>query len=65
MDIRAIIRRLVLDASFMIALYMAARAGWRASGMRRREVLKALRLVWLALLGGKPKRVLVDRGVGM
>jgi hypothetical protein len=63
-DARAIVRRLILDASFVVAAFMAARAAWRASGIRRREVLKALQLVWVALIGRPtPRRILVSRGV--
>lgn len=63
-DVRAILRRLVLDASFVLAAFAVSRAAWRASGIRRREVLRALQLVWVALIGRPaPRRVLVDRGV--
>lgn len=63
-NVRAIIRRLILDSSFVVVLFLALKTAWRASGIRRREVLRALRMVWLALAGGKPKRTLVDKGVG-
>lgn len=62
-NVRAIARRLILDASFVVAAFMAARAAWRASGIRRREVLRALQLVWVALIGRPPRRMMVDRGV--
>jgi len=63
-DVRAIVRRLILDASFIVAAFMAARAAWRASGIRRREVLRALQLVWVALVGRPvPRRIMVHRGV--
>jgi len=63
-DVRAIVRRLILDASFIVAAFIAARAAWRASGIRRREVLRALQLVWVALIGRPvPRRIMVHRGV--
>lgn len=63
-DARAIVRRLILDTSFVVAVFMATRAAWRASGLRRREVLKALQLVWVALIGRPAsRRIMVSRGV--
>jgi hypothetical protein len=66
-DARTIVRRLILDASFVFALSALLRSAWSASGIRRREVIRALRLLWVAILGragARPGRVLVDRGVG-
>jgi hypothetical protein len=57
-----ILRRLVLDVSFIAFVLLIARRTWRATGIRRREVLMALRGVWLAIMGTK-ERVMVDRGV--
>jgi len=41
------------------------RSIWRKTGLRRREVYRALGMVWVALVGssGKKERVMVDRGV--
>ncbi|KAF8305386.1 hypothetical protein DL93DRAFT_356924 [Clavulina sp. PMI_390] len=63
-DVRAIVRRLVLDATFVVVAFHLLKAAWRASGVRRREVVKALRLVWFALVGKPaPRRIMIDRGV--
>lgn len=59
-----VLRRLLLDASFVLCMAFAGRAAWRRSGIRRREVMRALAGVWGALVGtGAPARTLVDRGV--
>lgn len=71
-----VLRRLALDVSFVLFVMWVARIGWRRSGVRRREVLMALRGLGRALLGAGPvaaaavgarrggrKRLMVDRGV--
>lgn len=63
-----ILRRLCLDASFLITALALVRWIWRRSGVRRREVYAALIVLWRAILGTSPptrhtKRMLVDRGV--
>lgn len=60
-----VLRRLLLDASFVLVVAAIARAGWRRSGMRRREVLRALKGVWGAVVGPGTAtgRVLIDRAV--
>jgi len=60
-----IIRRLLLDASFAISVLAVLRALWRATGIRRREVLHALVGVWHAIAGKSSRRtrVLVDKAV--
>lgn len=61
---RIIIRRLVLDASFALTVLTVLRSLWRATGMRRREVLIALLGVWHAIAGTPRRtRVLVDKAV--
>ena len=57
-----VLRRLCLDASFILAFLAIFRIAWRKSGIRRREVNAALIVLWRALLGRK-ERLMVDRGV--
>ncbi|KAL1714828.1 hypothetical protein EV715DRAFT_208841 [Schizophyllum commune] len=59
---RIIVRRLCLDASFLLCVVMLVRSIWRRSGTRRREVVAALVALWKALLG-RQERVMVSRGV--
>ncbi|KII95894.1 hypothetical protein PLICRDRAFT_150878 [Plicaturopsis crispa FD-325 SS-3] len=58
-----VIRRLCLDISFLFCVLAVARALWKKTGMRRREVNAALAMLWRALVGTKKGRELVDRGV--
>jgi hypothetical protein len=58
-----ILRRLCLDVSFLLCVFGVVSALWRKSGVRRREVRAALVVLWRAILGTKPQRSLVDRGV--
>jgi hypothetical protein len=60
-----VIRRLFLDISFLMCVLAVLRGLWKKSGMRRREVQKALVILWQAVLGSnaKPPRVMTDRGV--
>lgn len=63
-----IIRRLMLDISFLIALVALIRACWRRFGGRRHEALRVLGGLWIALVNGgqmpvKRERILVDRGI--
>ncbi|KAG8931344.1 hypothetical protein FRC02_002851 [Tulasnella sp. 418] len=57
-----IIRRLLLDTSFAVFVLMVIRTIWRATGIRRKEVFRALLGVWHAIVGSH-NRVLVDKGV--
>ncbi|KIK65583.1 hypothetical protein GYMLUDRAFT_240099 [Collybiopsis luxurians FD-317 M1] len=57
-----VLRRLCLDLSFLVCLLGFIRFMWKRSGVRRREVNAALRLLWRAILG-RDNRVMVDRGV--
>jgi hypothetical protein len=61
-NLHGIVRRLVLDASFIFTAAAVLRSVWQKTGIRRREVYKALKLVWIALVGRK-ERIMVDRGV--
>ncbi|KAJ1308608.1 hypothetical protein OPQ81_004306 [Rhizoctonia solani] len=63
-----IIRRLMLDISFLIALIAVIRACWKRFGGRRHEVISALGGMWIALVNGgqapaRRERILVDRGI--
>lgn len=62
-----VVRRLMLDISFLLALIALIRACWRRFGGRRREVLSALGGLWIALVNGgqapRRERILVDRGI--
>lgn len=60
---RMIIRRLCLDVSFLVCVLAVVRLLWKRSGVRRREVHIALRVLWHAILGAKPDRVMIDQGV--
>ncbi|KAF8665732.1 hypothetical protein AX16_000180 [Volvariella volvacea WC 439] len=60
---QVIVRRLVLDASFLVFAVGLVRFLWRRSGVRRREVKAALIVLWRAILGVQPQRTLTDRGV--
>lgn len=57
-----VLRRLLLDATFIVTVLGLLRSLWRATGIRRREVLRALVGVWHAIAGRQTK-VLVDKGV--
>lgn len=63
----AILRRLLLDVSFVLFALFVGRRIWKRSGVRRREVTHALKGVWRALLGSGTavQRQLVDVGVQM
>ncbi|KAJ7233150.1 hypothetical protein B0H12DRAFT_1144353 [Mycena haematopus] len=59
-----VVRRLVLDTSFLLCVLAVIRAVWRKSGVRRREVIAALVALWRAIIGTKKApRIMVDRGV--
>ena len=58
-----VIRRLFLDISFVLCALAVAKAGWRRSGVRRKEVSVALRVLWRAIVGQQAPRRMVERGV--
>ena len=58
-----VIRRLFLDISFVLCVLAITKAGWRRSGVRRREVSAALRGLWRAIAGHHAPRQMVERGV--
>jgi hypothetical protein len=57
-----VLRRLCLDVSFLLCVIAFIRLVWKKSGVRRREVNAALRLLWRAILG-RDNRVMIERGV--
>lgn len=58
-----IVRRLCLDMSFLFCVLWVLKALWRKTGVRRREVRLALKILLSAILGRQQERLLVDRGV--
>ncbi|KAF7355050.1 ACBP-domain-containing protein [Mycena sanguinolenta] len=58
-----VVRRLVLDTSFLLCVLAVIRLIWKKSGVRRREVNAALIALWRAIIGKKTPRIMVDRGV--
>ena len=58
-----IVRRLCLDVSFLFCVLWVIRSLWRGTGVRRREVKLALKILARALVGRQQERNLVNRGV--
>lgn len=58
-----VIRRLMLDVSFLLCLLSVSRMLWRRSGTRRQAVRDTLQRLWWVIVGQQVPRVLVDRGV--
>ncbi|KAF8583955.1 ACBP-domain-containing protein [Ramaria rubella] len=62
-----VVRRLLLDASFVLTVLGMAGWIWRKTGLRRKEVYVALGVLWRALTGSdaapRRGRTMVDRGV--
>ncbi|KAF7980931.1 hypothetical protein HWV62_36149 [Athelia sp. TMB] len=58
-----VVRRLCLDASFIFFVLYILRFVWRKTGVRRREVKLALKILGRALIGSQQERALTDRGV--
>lgn len=62
-----VVRRLILDATFVLSVLGLMRWGWRKTGLRRREVYAALGVLWRALVGSEAApqkgRLMVNRGV--
>ncbi|KAJ4472173.1 acyl CoA binding protein-domain-containing protein [Lentinula aciculospora] len=57
-----VLRRLCLDTSFLFCVIGLIRFLWQKSGMRRREVNAALRVLWRAIMG-RDNRIMIDKGV--
>jgi hypothetical protein len=60
---RAVVRRLLLDLSFLVCCAAAIRAGWKRSAVRRRDVRAALGVLWRALMGAEATAVRAIGGV--
>ncbi|GJE84930.1 acyl-CoA-binding protein [Phanerochaete sordida] len=58
-----VLRRLILDVSFLLCVLAASRLVWRRSGTRRQAVRDTLQRIWWILIGRQVPRVLVDRGI--
>lgn len=58
-----VVRRLCLDMSFLFCVLWVLRSLWRRTGVRRREVRLAFKILIRAILGRQQERALVDRGV--
>jgi hypothetical protein len=62
-----VVRRLLLDASFILTVFGMAGWIWRKTGLRRREVYAALGVLWRALVGSdavpREGKRMVDKGV--
>lgn len=59
-----IVRRLMLDASFVVFVLWVLRQVWRRSGARKRQLASLIRGVFSLIMGGqRPQRVMIDRGV--
>ena len=58
-----IVRRLCLDFSFLLCAVLITKYLWKESGIRRKEVRTALKMLWRAILGPKQRKIVVDKGV--
>ena len=58
-----VVRRLVLDVSFLLCLLATVRLAWRRSNSRRQTLLDILKNIWFIVVGHQVPRTLVDRGV--
>lgn len=62
-----VVRRLLLDASFILTVLGLAGWIWRKTGLRRKEVYIALGILWRALVGSdgssRNARKMVDKGI--
>jgi hypothetical protein len=58
-----VVRRLCLDLSFLFCVFAILRAAWKKSGVRRREIRIALKILGRAIIGSSKQRVMVDQGV--
>lgn len=64
LSILLIIRRLILDVTFMFSFLGLVRFVWKRTGLKRRVIYNILGVVWRAIMGSERKvRVMVDRGV--
>jgi hypothetical protein len=58
-----VLRRLFLDLSFIFCTLALIKMVWRRTGVRRREIKSAIRVLWWAIVGKTPARSMVDRGI--
>jgi hypothetical protein len=58
-----VVRRLLLDLSFILCVLAAFKVGWRRSGIRRGEIFTALGVLGRAVVGERRSRHMIDHGV--
>ena len=60
-----VIRRLFLDLSFVLAVLAIGKVGWKRAGLKRKEIIVALGVLWRAVIGSRAGKVrrMVDQGV--
>ena len=57
-----VLRRLFLDLSFILCTLTLIKTVWRRTGVRRRAVSAAMRVLWWAIVGKTPRNM-ADRGI--
>lgn len=58
-----VIRRLFLDISFLLCALAVFKMGWKKTGIRRAEIVEALKILGRAVAGQKRPRLMVNRAV--
>lgn len=58
-----VVRRLLLDLSFILCVLAVFKLGWKRTGLRRGEISRALGVLWRAIIGEKKPRRMVDRAI--
>jgi hypothetical protein len=58
-----VVRRLCLDASFLFCVLAVLGAAWKKSGVRRREIRIALKILGRAIVGSSKQRIMMEQGV--
>lgn len=58
-----VVRRLCLDMSFIFCVLWILKFFWKKTGVRRREVKMALKILGRAIIGRQQERAMAERGV--
>jgi hypothetical protein len=58
-----VVRRLCLDVSFLFCVLAILGAAWKRSGVRRREIRIALKILGRAIVGSSKQRIMIEQGV--
>lgn len=58
-----VVRRLFLDISFLLCALAVFKLGWKKTGIRRAEIVEALRILGRAVAGQKRPRVMINKSV--